>query len=195
MPTPVTEGTLVIPEEQAIISVETTDDTKMLLRMLAYEGEVDVDTLCTRTGMMPETLRAAAIDGLFEVSAFDWGEGEPALIQLSVEGYYVARDMLRTEGQAKDVDEHDEPNYQVGISSTVNAENRQTWAAMLYEDGRVAMSLEVPRGDDAALIATIDGLKTTRIAVHSDSESPPMASYQVDRRLGVLIPALETLVE
>jgi hypothetical protein len=53
-----------------------------------------------RTTLTIEEVREAAVEGLFEVWALEWDEGEPALIKLTVEGHYVARQLLRSEGRS-----------------------------------------------------------------------------------------------
>jgi hypothetical protein len=191
----ITEDTLEI-SSHPIIAAKMTENTKTLLRLLAYQGEVDVDAIADRTTLTIDELREAAVEGLFEVWALEWGEGEPALLKLTVEGYYVARQLLHSEGAEPPAsDAMDEPRYRVEMCSTLNAENRKTWTATLYENDRVAMSTEVPRDDDDALRVAIDSMHTARSIVHHDDQSPPMAAYQVDRRLGVLIPALERLLQ
>lgn len=74
-----------------------TDSTKALLRLLAYEGEVEVESIADRTGMPLDEIRAAAIEGLFEVWALESGKGEPVTLKLTNDGYYTARQLLRSE--------------------------------------------------------------------------------------------------
>jgi len=75
-----------------------TENTKTLLRFLAYQGEVEVDAIADRTSLSLDEIRAAAECGLFEVWALEGGKGEPVTLKLTTDGYYSARQLLRSEG-------------------------------------------------------------------------------------------------
>lgn len=74
-----------------------TENTKTLLRLLAFEGEVPADKIADRTRLSFDEIRAAAVEGLFEVWAHDEGRGEPVSVKLTTDGYTTARRMLRYE--------------------------------------------------------------------------------------------------
>jgi hypothetical protein len=83
--------------EDTKTEMTTTEHTKTLLRFLAYQGEVEVDAIAERTGLPLDEIRGAAIEGLFEVWALEGGKGEPVTVKLTTEGYYTARQLLRSE--------------------------------------------------------------------------------------------------
>lgn len=74
-----------------------TENLKTLLRLLAYQGEVHVDAIAARTGLSIDEIRAATMEGLFEVWALEGGKGEPVTVKLTADGYYTARGLLRSE--------------------------------------------------------------------------------------------------
>lgn len=74
-----------------------TDDTQELLRALAYKGEVSGDEIAAQIGWPPERMRAVVLGhlDLFDVWAFEDGQGDIDRLQLSADGYYFARRLVR----------------------------------------------------------------------------------------------------
>lgn len=87
-------------DECGRLELAMTENTTTLLRLLAYQGGVEVDAVADRARVPVDEIRAATVEGLFEVWALEGGNGEPVTLKRTPDGYYTARRLLRSESPA-----------------------------------------------------------------------------------------------